>query len=149
MILVVDQMNHLRVRGVVAGEGVHLQLAEAGGEGHVRFHGDVLVAEKEHLALDEEPGERIDGLRLVIGTQIDAMHLGANARRQVHQRQFSIRFDRGLSHACSPQRVPSHSNTRRQPPSTAAQPDRPHRARCAGSRPGHAPPPPESRAPPA
>ena len=79
---VAAEQHQLGMVRVVREHRVHLELAEAAGQGDVGGRGDVLVAEHEHLVLAPARARRaatVASSSVVV--EIDRRDLGADARR--------------------------------------------------------------------
>jgi hypothetical protein len=77
--------QHFRIAGLGGRERVHLQLAEAAGEGQLLFGRDRLVAEEQDLPLQQRGLQRRDRLVRQRPGQVDVVHLGPDGRGEGRQ----------------------------------------------------------------
>ena len=94
---VAAEQHELRVVGVVREHRVHLELAEAAGQGDVGGGRDRLVAEHEHLVAHQGLAQRGDGVVVELVVEVDRADLGADVRRDRGEVELGVGAERRRS----------------------------------------------------
>ena len=115
LVEVLVDLDQARVLRMAPGHRVVFELAEPPGEGHVLGPADVLVAEEQHLVLEQQRTDLVEEAVVVRGMcQVHADELGADAGAQLFDSHFAILSGWGgrqgrkwqvSSNACAPPRL--------------------------------------------